>query len=219
MALNERVAVAREKAAILSDRCLEVERIQANNRHLIYRQKFRGPLYQSRASFAYEALRLNSFAFGIVRVTALWDVAKEDRICIPDVVKLIDHPDIVAELRKEFLSDYSGEFEHLLADGEVRRRFERGLRHAQQHTARIERSRRLKALKRHRDKFLAHNLTIESIGPKFGYERKLLWASERIVNGLRSVLSRSSIDYADSRRMVAESASEFWEGLSWESKA
>lgn len=76
---------------------------------------------------------------------------------------------------------------------------------------------RLTSIRRHRDKFLAHNLTPPAgPSPRFGYERKLLRASQRIALGFMTVLEDSALDVEGARDLCRRHASEFWDGLSWE---
>ncbi|MDP3750093.1 MAG: hypothetical protein Q8Q88_23965 [Phenylobacterium sp.] len=215
MSVAERIAMARAKADALVDRCLEVERIHANNRFLIYGRVFGGSLDHTFAGNAYEALRIHSFSFEVLRSMALWDNASEDRISIPEVIALIKEPAVIAQIKAEFFAGYGAEERSFLTGESIKGRFERNLRHALNLAAALSVSQRLKSLRRQRDKFYAHNLTIETLAPKFGYERKLLRSSQRIVNGLRGVLSDAGLDFANTRELNRRHATEFWTGLTW----
>jgi hypothetical protein len=216
MSPSDRVSMARSKANTLTDRCVELERIHANNRFLIYGSVFGHSLQQTFAGNAFSALRLASFGHELIRLTALWDKPALDRVSIPEIVALLDDPAVQAQLRADFDVPHQTEL-NWLAGLENGRRFEQRLRHALALTRRVEASERLKALKAHRDKYLAHNLTIAP-GPnaRYGYERKLLRTSQHIALALSSVLENRGLDYAESRILNRRHAAEFWQGLKWE---
>jgi hypothetical protein len=216
MAPGDRVVMARAKASTLTDRCLELERIHANNRFLIYGSVFGDGLVQTYAGHAFSALRHASFGHELIRLTALWDKPALDRVSIPEIVALIDDPAVQAQLKADFEAPYQTRLQWL-AGPENGRRFDRRLRHAVALTRRIETSERLKALKGHRDKYLAHNLTIVP-GPnaRYGYERKLLRSSQHVAYALNSVLEDQGLDFAESRLMNRRHAAEFWRGLTWQ---
>jgi hypothetical protein len=214
MTVDQRLSLSREKADKLVDQCIQIERIRANNRHLIFRDVFEGNLHHTFAGNAYESLRLTSFSFEVVRLMALWDKPAENVFSIPEVMALIADPAVIAQARSECIAEYGSEYVPLRRSAE--RRFDRGLRHAQILASVLPTTHRFKSLKRHRNKFYAHNLNDATISPKFGYERKLLWSSERIVNALRGVLSSAGLDFRETRALCERHADEFWHGVKWE---
>lgn len=213
MSVVERLTVARQKADKLVEHCIQIERIHANNRHLIFRDVFDGNLHHTFAGNAFEALRLTSFSFEVIRLMALWDRPAENVFSIPEVMALINDPRVIAQARADYIVGYGASHAHMA--GAAERRFDRGLRHARLLSSTLPATHRFKSLKRHRNKFYAHSLSDPPITPKFGYERKLLWSSERIVNGLRGVLSNSGLDFRETRALCAKHADEFWHGVEW----
>lgn len=217
MSIAERIGMSRDKSNKLTDRCLELERIHANNRFLIYDSVFDDRLNQTFAGNAFNALCMASFGFELVRLTALWDPPAEDKVSIPEVVALVDDIDVRAQLKNEFDSHYDGEFLRIVSGPWNHVRFERRWRHMIQLTRCIVNSDRLKTLRSHRNKFLAHNLSIPThSSPRFGQERKLLRSSQHIALALSTVLEDRGLNYDQSRQMNRRHASEFWKGLSWE---
>ena len=213
MSVVERLNLARQKADRLVEHCIQIERIHANNRHLIFRDVFEGNLHHTFAGNAYEALRLTSFSFEVIRLMALWDPPAENVFSIPEVMALIDDPRVIKQARADHMAGYGASYAHMA--GAAERRFDRGLRHARVLSSTLPTTNRFKSLKRHRNKFYAHSLSDPTISPKFGYERKLLWSSERIVNGLRGALSSSGLDFHETRGLCAKHADEFWHRVEW----
>lgn len=216
MTVADRVAMARTKANTLTDRCLELERAHANNRFLIYEGVFGDSLDRTFAGNAFAALRVASFGFELIRLTALWDKPSEDRVSIPEIVALIDDPAVRAYLRSDFDAFYVDPANWVLQGPENGRRFDRRWRLAINATHLVMASRRLSAVRQHRDKFLAHNLTIPTThSARYGYERRLLRTSQRIALSLSTVLEDRGLDYEASRELNRRHAAEFWTGLRW----
>lgn len=213
MSANDRLELAREKANKLVDHCIELERIHANNRHLIFRDVFAGNLSHTFAGNAYESLRLTSFSFEVVRLMALWDKPAANVFSIPEVVALIDHPDVIGAARRDCVAQYSHPYESFASEAALR--FDLNVRRVRKLAEAIPKSHRFKTLKKHRNKFYAHNLDDPAVAPKFGYERKLLWSSEKIVNALRGALSSAGLDFPATRELCRRHANEFWQGVSW----
>ena len=214
MTTSERLEMAERKAKELSSLILEWERVHANNRHLTYGTVFAGNLAHTFAGNAFALLRLSSFAYELTRLAALWDRPSEDRVSIPEVSALINDVDVKAALKQKCLSNYSDpDIGFLRSDAE--KRFEYNYSMSIRLTDAVLRSRRLKTLRDHRDKWYAHNLEPEVLRPKFGYERKMRLTSQRVANALTGVISDSGFDYADTVRICRKHADEFWQGLSW----
>ena len=209
----DRLEIARIKAEALVSHCLEVERIHANNRHLIFRSIFDHDLNQTMAGNAYEALRITSFSFEVLRLMALWDKPADNVISIPEVMALIADEEVIDLARTAYMANYTAQ-DHMRFP-RAAGRFERALRNSRELSCITPNTHRFKSLKRHRNKFYAHNLSDPSITPKFGYERKLLGASEQIVSGLRTVLSSAGLNFRESRQACARHADEFWHGVQW----
>jgi hypothetical protein len=185
MAAAERVELARSKVATLFERCIELERI---HRHLIYREPFQGALANTFASNAYASLRTANFGFELIRLCALWDPPRADRISLPEIAALIADSTVVRQLKADFDGWYDGDGDMLRGPWN-NRRFNRRLRQALCLTGVVIRSDRLMSVRDHRDKFLAHNLTIPARHtPKYGYERKLRLTTFMIANALTTVL-------------------------------
>jgi hypothetical protein len=215
MSTEQRIKLARAKADTLTDRCLEVEGIHANNQFLTYSNLFGDRLQKTYAGNALAYLQAASFGFELVRLTALWDPPAADKVSIPEIVALIDEPAVVTLLWGDFQKAHGPAPSAETAAWNARR-FTRALRHAFGLTRAIEQSPRHKSLRAHRDKFFAHNLTITTRpNPRYGYERKLLRASQRIGLALSSVLENRGLDYVGARSLNQRHAAEFWTGLSW----
>jgi len=215
MTTAARIAAARNKANKLFERCAEIERIHANNRRLIYSEPFGGALANTFAGNAYASLRDASFGFELIRLAALWDPPSADRISIPEVIALIFDEEVLVQLKREFDGWYNTNGD-LLRGPHNDRRWMRALRVAFGLGGAIMGNDRLRSIRRHRNKFLAHNLTTPAgKSPKFGYERKLRLSTHRIANALTTLLEDRGLDYGGSRELCRRHASEFWDGLSW----
>ena len=215
MSTAERITDARSKANELFERCRELERIHANNRYLIYGDPFGGALANTYAGNAYVSLRNANFGFELMRLAALWDGASADRISIPEVIALILDKDVLAQLKREFDGWYATHG-GILRGVHNDRRWMRALRVAFGLGGAIMGNDRIRSIRRHRDKFLAHNL-IPPAGksPRFGYERKLRLSTHGVTNALTTLLEDRGLDYGHSRELCRRHASEFWDGLSW----
>jgi hypothetical protein len=215
MTVTERIQLARTKAKTLFGRCIEIERIHANNRHLIYRDPFAGALANTFAGNAYESLRIANFGFELIRLTALWDAPSNDRVSIPEIASLIADAAVIQQLRVDFQGWYDGPGSILKGQWN-QRRFDRRLRQALCLTSVIMHSGRLKSVRAHRDKFIAHNLTTPTaMTPKYGYERKLRLTTFMITQALLTVLDDSGLDLQGTKDMSRRHALEFWGGLTW----
>lgn len=215
MSVQERIDLARKKADTLFERCAELERIHANNRYLIYSELFGGALERTFAGNAYLSLRNANFGFELIRLAALWDRASADRICIPEVLALIDDPAVLAQLKREFDGWYQADGS-FLSGPHNDRRWARAFRVSFGLAPAIMDSGRLTSIRRHRDKFLAHNLTTPvGKSPRYGYERKLRLSTHRIAVALTTLLEDRGVEYDGTRKLCRKHAAEFWDGLSW----
>lgn len=216
MSTAARIETARNKANQLFERCVEIERIHANNRYLMYSETFRGGLAHTFAGNAYASLRHANFGFELIRLAALWDSASADKVCVPEVIALISDGPVLDQLKQEFDGWYAGDGDFMRGPHNDRR-WARSLCVAFGLSNALIGSERLKSIRRHRNKFLAHNLTTPTgSSPRFGYERKLRLSTHRIANALTTLLEDRGLDYDNSRDICRRHASEFWDGLSWE---
>lgn len=219
MSVGERIEVARAKAKVLFERGIELERLHANNRYLMYGEPFRGGLANTFAGNAYASLRLANFGFELIRLCALWDPPKADRVSIPEIAALIADGAVIKQLKSEFDDWYAADGDMLRGPWNDRR-FVRRLRQALFLTSVVFRSERLKTVRDHRDKFLAHNLTLPvKKSPKFGYERKLRLSTFMTANALTTVLDDRGADYDNTKDICRRHADQFWRGLSWSTPA
>lgn len=215
MSTSARIEAARSKANQLFERCVEIERIHANNKYLTYSEPFRGGLVHTFAGNAYASLRHANFGFELIRLAALWDSPAANRISIPEVIALISDDSVLDQLKREFDEWYAGPGDFLRGSHNDQR-WRRSLRAAFGLSGALVGSERLKSIRRHRNKFLAHNLTIPTgNSPRFGYERKLRLSTHRIANALTTLLEDRGVDYNNSRDLCRRHAAEFWDGLSW----
>ena len=215
MTVAQRVELARGKAMVLFERCIELERIHANNRHLIYREPLQGTLAQTFAGNAFASLRVANFGFELIRLCALWDPPRADRISLPEIAALIADGAVIQQLKADFDGWYDGDGDMLRGPWNDRR-FKRRLKQALCLTGVVIRSPRLMSVRAHRDKFLAHNLTISTQHtPKYGYERKLRLTTFMIANALTTVLEDRGTDYENTKDICRRHADELWDGLNW----
>ena len=187
----------------------------ANNKHLVYGREIAKQIPASHAARAISELQIASFAWGLIRLMALWDKPSLDRSSIPTVAKLIDDAEVKCELRRKIGQDWAdlgaseaecrdrqGEFDILW------RRVSRRVRAA-------EASGRLASFRDYRDAFIAHNLKPPAgyKSPKYGQEMRLLRFTMRALHELLLILTNTDHGFGIDATRAEEAAADFWDNM------
>jgi hypothetical protein len=185
--------------------------------------------------------------FELVRLCALWDAPGADRVSIPTVVELVDKPQIIEALVEEVRGHWANigsrnlnpssdpELiaieEALIKEHEVRfgehqaTEAQAELSEAIANTREIICSPRLKALKNHRDKHLAHSLTTKKLETHeplppvtYAYTSELFDTSIPIVEKLHCWVTGKGFSIAETRKISGRCAKALWQGCKFEPK-
>ncbi len=241
LGVEARVKIARSKANKLSRFITTLIQTHANNQQLVYSKRPHEMVGVSFAAHSLSDLQRSSFAMELTRLCALWDAPKIDRISLPTIAALINHPEVLEILRRDHAAGWGGadpikidnedelapeDIDHFRemfkrsTDQFVERTFHRNLRIAISGVSAVAASARLRAIFNYRNHFIAHNLEEGSLGraslpsnlPKYGYERKLLRTTQRMANALTVVINNSGFAY-DWNRSFAERNSQSLFGI------
>lgn len=241
LSLDERLRSARDRTSRLVSHVSSMFPLHEANRIIVYSGQLANQIPRSMAAQAFHQLQQSMLFSEVVRLMAIWDVYGEDRDSIPSVISLINHPEILARVIEEdrqyhlnvgytdLTPSDDPEIEAMkaqwweadrqsTAETETRKT-RRRLSAAVGRTVKIMASEELEALKRFRDRFIAHNL-IEPASDseqaaserraRYGDERKLLEKSQMIVHWLHLALNGTSFHWDDARASARRSAGEFW---------
>lgn len=237
----ERIESAKAKMKRVVDHFCALLEIHENNAIVLYSPTLSSQIPNSHAANAFNVFQRGLHQLEIIRLCALWDTPDPDKECIPTVIELIDHPDVLASLAEETRSHWATiptamlnpsddpEIERAAAEA-VRRGNEQfgdeqaakakhHLDEAIQAARAIIASDKLKALRNLRDKHLAHSLSItraEKAGPvdqaKYGHERDVLEETCAIVEKLYCWVNGTSFSVKDSREIDRKNAHALWGG-------
>jgi hypothetical protein len=240
---EERLKRAKQRADNLVDHVSSLLLMHEANAIVIYSPTLRQQIPRSRAAWAFNQFQTSMHQFELLRLLAVWDSYGEDRESIPTILELVNHPDVERTIVAEAGGFYRGhdphdlspsddpEVEELKAEwlrgwreetaAEEERKAKRRLQYARLKAQRIQRWRGLPALRRFRNQYLAHNLTLSEEDldpamkgrrPKYGDERFLLEQTVKIADALHLTLNGTSFDWDGARENARDRARELWSG-------
>lgn len=247
LSVTERIELAKQKTKRIVDHTIDLIALHEANRIVVYSPQLSKQIPQSFAANAFNGLQLSLYSFALVRLCALWDERNPvdlDMESIPTVVSLIEAPDVLDTLQAEVrqrhstpptifgLENESPEMKAWVeqeaqasAEADAQRDSEKaraGLESAIQWTGSIGKSDKLRAIRNHRDKHLAHSLTEthrEKRGPvppaKYGYERRILGKTIVIVNRLYLGINDVGFSWTESFRIARKNAEALWNGCTF----
>lgn len=216
----DRLLLAKKLCSDLVGRALWVHELHESNRIVVYSPVLAAQIPDSHAAHAFESFRRSNHLFEVTQLCALWDKPGKNRVSIPTLVRLLDHPDVqrlVSEALQEHWGYGSFEKQRAATNG-------RWADEAIELTKQIERSSRLKGLRNYRDKNLAHFLSSsndEDRGvtfaiPKYGDERRLLRAASRIVWRLYLGVCLADFDFEGAILNARRDAQQLWHNCKFE---
>lgn len=208
--VDEAIALASEKAHDLFDLVAEIMVTHANNDWISRRRTLGDQVGASYAANAYNNLARASHAFELIRLAALWDDGQSDRTSLLAIYNLIGPADVRVELKRRWLLSWERESEYYQAD--MAERFDSMLAEADRLIPRVEKSRRLKKLRAHRNNYIAHNLVPApgTENPRYGEETRLLRTSWRVANLLNGMINSVSTAYNMSKEIADSYAEALW---------
>lgn len=237
----ERIECAKAIMEKVLDHFLYLLELHENNAVVVYSPTISSQIPISHAANAFNVFQRGQHQFEIVRLCALWDKAEPEKECLPTVIELIDHSNVLEALAEEHrrywatiptarLNPSDDPAMKALADEAIQRGNEE-FGETQAETAlselgeairtgrEIMESPKLAALRNLRNKHLAHSLSItrdEKKGPvgvvKPGDERELLEVTCSIVEKLYLWVNGVSFSVADSREIARSNVHALWGG-------
>ena len=216
--------------------------LHENNAIVVYSPTLADQIPMSHAANAFMIFQQALHQLELIRLCALWDTPAIDNECIPTVIELIDHPDVMAALVQETRSQHASvqpailkpesdrEIVNLMADA-IKQENERFANEQAAH-ARLQLSEaitearsimvsdKLKSLMNLRHK-LAHATSqtrqekkaASQIAPvRYGDEREILTATCPLVEKLYCWINGTSFSVADSREIDRQNAHALWGG-------
>lgn len=235
----ERISLARESVAKLTDQVQEVLALNESNKITFYSNILSEQIPESRAASAYNLFQSSMFKFEIIRLLSLWDNPADNNISILTVVLLIEDNDVIQNLKQSEFNHHANSKPAFFYKDQTKRdmeelsaQFEDGQRaYAKERANKLEVSLRqtikdvndfvksetktsLKNTRYH----LSHSLTqthAEKESPinpmKYGDETALLKKSCAIIEDLYCWVNGTSFDIEeDCRRIYREEAEELW---------
>ncbi len=240
MSQGDRVKLAKARTQKIVDVARVSLQIHANNK-----AAFQSNILSKQIPVSHAANAFNEFArsmryFELVRLAALWDTPRDDRISIPTVIDLIKPTDIQEALYEEHFnyirdtaiaaisSSYSEEVRTQIRSSEVDFAQELALKGRQRLatairlSAKIQKSRRYKSIQNLRNIFLAHTLdkTTMSGANKadfvvLGDESWLLLRTVRIVDAIHIGINGTSFDWCGAYSIAQRNADSLWKNCTF----
>lgn len=206
----QRLQKAREKSSRLVDHITELVRVHESNRIVIYTDTLARQIPRSLAANAYNDFKNSLFYFEVIRLCALWDRCKEDRESIPTVITLLDDATVQSLVERRIENDWTTHPVETFGKQQACQIADR-FRRAQRVSRHIEVGKKLDRLRRFRDKFLAHSLSVSlPNAPRFGDEARLLAISIEIVHRIYLATHNSSFMFENSIDHARRCAQELW---------
>ena len=240
MPVADRVNMAKTMIGCVVDHVVNLIALHENNAIVSYSDTLSRQIPKSVAANAFELTRESLLFFEFIRLSAIWDLASEDRESIPTVAALINNREVVRCLSIEAFN--SRNVPARQADGEVEkdpaiaaisqriqvqeahRAFRKNVRSIQKILTDIDqmsKSEELKAIRGFRDKHLAHSLKPEAItvrGPKHGEQREILNRTIEITDSLYLAISQTGFAWDMAHENYRRTSTALWGSCRFEIK-
>ncbi|WP_395445897.1 hypothetical protein [Caulobacter sp. UC70_42] len=192
------------------DLVTEIMVTHANNDWISRRRTLVDQVGTSYAANAYNSLARASHAFELIRLAALWDDGQPDRTSLLAIYNLIKPADVRTELKRRWLLSWEGQSAEYIAD--MAERFDSMLAEADRLIPAVEKSKRLKKLRNHRNNHIAHNLAPApgAENPRYGEETRLLRTTWWMANLLNGMINSVSTAYSMSKEIADSYAEALW---------
>lgn len=239
----ERITHAKERADRLVDHIATLFLMHEANALVVHSPKLARQIPRSYAAHAFNQFRRSMHLFEIVRLCALWDPPGDDRESIPTIIELFNEPALVDQIVRDRHDFYANEAEpaelEASSDPELaaavqawwkkdRRAFAQQAKQdvrqklvfAAAKAAEVRASLRLKAMRKFRNAYIAHNLTLpepdmkteEKVAPvRYGDETALLEDTVDVADALHCGLNGTSFDWSKSRQIARRNAAALWD--------
>ena len=212
---DDRINSAKVAMKRVVDHFCAVLELHENNAIVLYSPMLSDQIPTSHAANAFNVFQRSLHQLEIIRICALWDSPEPEKECIPSVIELVDHSDVLDTLADETRNHWPNE----RFGDEQASNAKHDLAEAIRAARAIMGSNKLKALRNLRDKHLAHSLSIthaEKAGPvdqvKYGHERDILEETCDIVEKLYCWVNGTSLSVSDVRKIDRNNAHALWSG-------
>jgi hypothetical protein len=244
---DERVKRAKERADKLVGHIATLFLMHEANALVVYSPKLAGQIPRSYAAHAFNQFQRSMHLFEIVRLCALWDPPGTDRESIPTIIELFNEPALVDQIAHDRHDLYANEAEpadpdassdpqHVAAHKawwkkdrsafaqETEQQVRQQLAFAADKAAEVRASLRLKAIRKFRDAYIAHNLTLpepdmkteEKVAPvRYGDERALLEDTVAVADALHCGLNGTLFDWEESKQIARGNAAALWDNCAF----
>jgi hypothetical protein len=244
---GERITRAKERADKLIDHIATLFLMHEANALVVYSPTLAGQIPRSYAAHAFNQFQRSMHLFEIVRLCALWDPPELDRESIPTIIELFNEPALVDQIAREQRDRYANEAEPADLDEtndpqlaaalkaswkkdrsafaqKTERQVRQQLTFAAKKAAKVRSSLRLRAMRKFRNAYIAHNLTLPEPNMKteekvssvrYGDETALLADTVAVADALHCGLNGTSFDWEESKAIARKNASALWGNCSF----
>jgi hypothetical protein len=235
LSTNDRVEKARRLIDTMVDLTSQVIDVHESNQHLVYSKQLADRIPRNYGTNTYNVLQQSMYQFELLRLTALWEDADEEKPSLPHAGELLDDNDVITELAEELyeLHAQSLPFEPIIEPWarELHRSSQErfGLTQSRKLTSAISSAirqvrkvhcdPRMETLRNIRDKHIAHNLyqsRRDKSGKataqlRYGYESELLKVTLSLIQKLNLWVCGTDLDVTlRPRQLSRRNAALFW---------
>ncbi|MEO0392623.1 MAG: hypothetical protein AAF213_05165 [Pseudomonadota bacterium] len=221
-----------KRAGCIADRLIDhicdLIHINASNEWVVYGALAKR-IPRSYAANAFNRFRHAAHHYELIRLTAMWDAPRDDRVSFPTIIALLDFPEVTDLLRSSVFEHWAGPdasaneepinaLRRIILERAKEKRDEApdNLKKLSKLCTDIAASDELKALREFRNNYIAHNLDFSEVDdrakqkPKYKDETNLLQASIPIADGFHQLLNGSSFGFDSAQEHAKKNSEELW---------
>ena len=224
---SDRLTLAKQRTNELVNHMISLIALHASNQVILKTDVLSRQIPRSYAAHAFNNFRFSMAGFEVVRLCAFWEPPDPQDASIPNVLHLFDDPEVRADIRAGITGGQSkphiSEEAYVSVLEEMAREIDALIDQTLARARAVESSSRLKSVRNHRHKFLAHNLSktrAEEAGPVAPMKNNdvdwLFAETEAIVDGLHHGLNRTGLDWPGSHAISKRQAESLWHGTKFE---
>jgi hypothetical protein len=225
----ERIELAEQKVRGLWDYIIDVCKTHENNRVISRSDRLAGQVPPSHAVHALKNLQRGLLHYEIIRLAALWDGPRADRLSIPTIIAIVSDRQVLQALYRDRLVSRRAEEARLAEEVEdgafaqalaahaarsarqsARSGFHRDLRDGLALGIRTMNGKDRRAVASFRDRNIAHNLALDPVSLRLSQVDRLLRTTTLVGNGLYGLVLRSGFAIDDSRRYARRCTESLW---------
>lgn len=236
---KDRFETAKQRVSQLIDNLLQLLHIHETNRIIVFSDRLSSQIPTSHAASAFNIFTDSLYRHEVIRLATFWDKAARDRISIPTIRALVDHPS-VEELLGEDAYRSAADPGHWMGDGideTIRDILERSaIERAARERAKCRidlaalideiqafaDSPKLGGLQAYRNAHFAHSLvpdehqTAAMAVTRYGHEKEVFDETVKMVLKLHQTINLTHFTFDRSREMARLAAKELWENCTFQ---